>query len=360
MKEKHLYYLGGAFLVLLVIYFVTKPRLSTVNYDDIVQSVIIGVSKDDVKEIEVYKQTGGGEEARMMFVKRDDQWYMPTKFNAKVKDYSINRIIDDMLEMTGKVRSSDPKHQEMFKITDQSGIHVIMKDNTQKPLANVIIGKKGEDYNTGFVRYAGKEKIYAVDKNILSALGVHNQIDTLTHFQTSNFIDLNAVKLDKEELKIAALVSNGNELQIKKVEKITEQAEEDTTKPVKKEFQWVLVKGKNEIKLDQTEVNKFLSEVTNVYTQEVIDNIGNTLEDLSKSSRYGFSRPSHYMVFIKQEDDSRYNVIFGKEYEEEKGYYMYVEYDNLVYKVSNSKFDSIFKWVDELPTKLPKEEEKAS
>ena len=158
MKEKHLYYLGSAFLVLLVIYFVTKPRLSTVNYDDIVQSVIIGVSKDDVKEIEVYKQTGGDKEARMMFVKRDEQWYMPTKYNAKVKDYSINRILDDMLEMTGKVRSSDPKHQQMFKITDQLGIHVILKDNTQKPLTNVIIGKKGEDYNTGFVRYAGKEK----------------------------------------------------------------------------------------------------------------------------------------------------------------------------------------------------------
>ena len=145
MKEKHLYYLGSAFLVLLVIYFVTKPRLSTVNYDDIVQSVIIGVSKDDVKEIEVYKQTGGDKEARMMFVKRDEQWYMPTKYNAKVKDYSINRILDDMLEMTGKVRSSDPKHQQMFKITDQLGIHVILKDNTQKPLTNVIIGKKGSE-----------------------------------------------------------------------------------------------------------------------------------------------------------------------------------------------------------------------
>ena len=66
------------------------------------------------------------------------------------------------------------------------------------------------------------------------------------------------------------------------------------------------------------------------------------------------------MVFIKQDDDSRYNVIFGNEYEKDKGYYLYVEYDNLVYKVAKSKFDSIFKWIDELPTKLPKKEEKAS
>ncbi len=358
MKEKHLYYLGGAFLVLLIIYFFSQPKLSTVNYDDIVQSVIIGVSKDDVKEIEVYKQTGN-DESRMVFTKKDDQWYIPTKFYAKVKEYSINRILDDMLEMTGKVRSSDPKHQEMFQVSDQHGIHVILKDN-QKPLANLIIGKKGEDYNTGFVRYSGKEKIYAVDKNILSALGINTEIDTLTRFKTTNFIDLNAVKLAKDELKIAALVSNGKELQIKKVEKIEEPTEADTTQPKKKEFEWVLVKGKTEVKLDQTEVDKFLREVTNVNSQEVIDNIGNTLEDLSKSSQYGFNRPSNYMVFIKQADDSRYNVIFGKEYEKDAGYYMYVEYNNLVYKVSTSKFDSIFKWVDELPTKLPKEEETSS
>lgn len=354
MKEKHLYYLGGAFLVLLVIYFFSQPKLSTVNYDDIVQSVIIGVSKEDVKEIEVYKQKGS-DEVRMVFVKKDDQWYMPTKYNAKVKEHSINRILDDMLEMTGKVRSSDPKHQDMFQISEEQGIHVILKDN-QKPLANVVIGKKGEDYNTGFVRYSGKEKIYAVDKNILSALGINTQIDTLTRFKTTNFIDLNAVKIEKDELKIAALVSNGKELQIKKVEKVAEETEADTTKLAKKEYEWVLVKGKNEVKLDQTEVNNFLREVTSVTSQEVIDNIGQSFEDMTKSSRYGFNRPSNYMVFIKQEDDSRYNVIFGNEYEKDKGYYMYVEYDNLIYKVSKSKFDSIFKWVDELPTKLPKDE----
>ena len=64
------------------------------------------------------------------------------------------------------------------------------------------------------------------------------------------------------------------------------------------------------------------------------------------------------MVFMKEGDDTKYNIIFGKEYEKDKGYFLNVQYDNLVYKVGKSKFDTIFKWVDDLPTKLPKEEEK--
>ena len=363
MKEKHLYYLGGVFLVLFIIYFITKPRMASVNYDEIVQTVIFGVAKEDVSEIEIYKQTAD-KEIKMQFVKREDQWYIPTKFNAKAKEYIMNRILDDLLEMTGMVSSSDPKHFDTFKIADEQGIHVIIKDEAQKPLANLIIGKRGEDYGTGFVRFAGKEKIYRVDKNILTSLNIHSDADTLTKFNEKSFVDLNAVKLDKKDLQLAALVANGKELVIKKVEKeVDEEKKEetvdaDTTKPTKKEYEWVLLKGKKEIKLDQKEVNNFFRDITNINAQEVVDNIGNTLADLTKSSRYRLDRPSHYIVLMKDNDNAKYNIIFGKEYEKDKGYFMQVQYDNLIYKVSKSKYDTIFKWLEELPKKLPKKEDK--
>jgi len=365
MKEKHLYYLGGVFLALIIIYFISKPRMATINYDEIVQTVIFGVSKEDVAGIEVYKQTAD-KEIRMQLMKQDDQWFIPTKFNAKVKEYDVNRILDDMLEMTGKVTSSDPKHLETFKISDTQGIHVLLKDEAQKPLANLIVGKKGEDYNEGFVRFADKEKIYRVDKNLLSSLGVYGDADTLTKFNDKSFIDLTAVKIEKNDLKMAALVANGKEMIIKKVEKEQQppegdDAEADTTKPVKKEYEWVLLKGKKEVKLDQKEVDKFFRDVSNVNAQEVVDYIGGTLGDLGKANKYRVDRPKNYMVFIKEENDEKLNVLFGKEYEKDKGYFMNVQHDNLVYKVAKSKFDAIFKWVNDLPTKLPqpKEEKKS-
>ncbi|MBC7186613.1 MAG: DUF4340 domain-containing protein [Calditrichaeota bacterium] len=351
MKEKQLYILGGVFCALLLLFFVTKPRMKTVNVDELQQSVVIGVSRDDVQCIEVYKQTAGGE-IRMEFVKKDKQWYIPTRLNAKAREYSVNRIIDDLLEMTGRVRAADPKHFATFQVGDDQGVHVILKDAAQKPLANLIIGKRGDDYNTGFVRFADREKIYAVDKNILSSLAIYGELDTLSHFNENSFVDLTAVKLEKKDLELVALVSGGKEVVIRRVEKAATASSDSAAS--KKEYEWVLVRGGRQLKIDQKEVDRFLGDVTYVYAQEVVDRIGNTLADLGKQSRYQFDRPTLYMVFMKKDDPSRYNVVFGREFEKDKGYFMYVQYDNLVYKVAKTKFDALTKWIDELPKKVSK------
>ncbi len=353
MKEKHLYILGGVFVALFIIYFLTKPRIAAVNLDEIVQTLLFGFEKEDVAQIEVYKQTGD-KEIRMNLAKRGGQWSIPTSFNAKAREYSVNRILEDLLGMTGKVRSSDPRHLETFKILDNQGIHVILKDEAQNPLANLIIGKKGEENDVGFVRFADKEKIYAVDKNILSTLGINGEVDTLTKFNDKSFIDLNAVKMEKKDLNLAALVANGREMIIRKIEKASQKTETDTSKSTPKEYEWVLLKGNKESKLDQKEVDNFFRDVGNIYAQEVIDQLSGGFADFNKASRYQFNRPTHYIVFLKENDENKYNILFGSEYEKDKGYYMNVQYDNLVYKVNKSKFDTIFKWVDEMPKKTAK------
>ncbi len=353
IKQRQLYVLGGVFCVLLLLFFITKPRMKTVNVDELQQNVVIGVSRDDVAAIDVYKETPGGE-IRMQFVKKDKQWYIPTRFNAKAREYSVNRIIDDMIEMTGRVRASDPKHFAAFQVGDDQGVHVILKDAAQKPLANLIVGKRGEDYNSGFARFADRDKIYAVDKNLLSSLAVYGELDTLSRFNDNSFVDLTAVKFDKKELEVVGLVSGGKDVLIRRVEKAAASSTSSDSAAAKKEYEWVLLRGPRQIRLDQKEVDRFLGDVTYVYAQEVVDNIGNTLADLGKQSRYQVDRPRMLMVFVKQNDPTRYNVLFGREFEKDKGYFMYVQYDNLVYKVSKAKYDALLKWIDELPKKTSK------
>lgn len=353
MKEKHLYLFAGVFVVLLLIYFVTKPRHTSVNLDEIVQAIVIGMAKDDVKNIEVYKETTSQKPIQMVFAQREGQWYIPTKFNSKAQKSRVDRLLDDVLEMTGKVRSSDPKHLETYQISDEKGIHLLLKDEANKPLANLIIGKKGEDYNSGFVRFGGKEKVYAVDKNLLSSLSITGEIDTLSRFKDDSFVDLQAVNQDQAKLEIVGIVDRGKELVIKKKAKQVEITNPDSTKGTKTEHEWVLLKGQKETRLDQKEVTSFLNTVTKIYAQEVVDRMGNTLGDLDKASRYGMTRPVSYLVFKPQEKQQE-NVIFGKEYEKDKGFYMQVQYDGLVYKVAKSNVDRIFKWVEDLPKKVVK------
>jgi len=362
MKEKHLYIFAGVFVFLLISFFIMnfamKQKHKGVNVEELVKNIVFGVSKEDIKNIEVYKQTGS-EPVRMMFSQKEDKWYIPTKFNAKAQKNRIDRLLNDVLEMTGKVRSSDPKHFKTYKIADEQGIHLLLKDEANKPLYNLIIGKKGEDYNTGFVRFGGKDKVYAVDKNLLSSLNVYGEIDTLTQFKDDNFVDLQAVEQDKEELGLIALLHEGKRMIVKKVTKEVEVTNDDSTITTKQEQEWVLVTGSKEIELDKKEVDNFIRDVTKIRGEKVVDRIANPLDEMSKNSRYGFSQRSSAVVFQQQESKQQQNVIIGNAYEKDeenkaKGYYMNVQYDGLIYHLSKSTYDKIFKWMDDLPEKVKK------
>lgn len=353
MKEKHLKIFAGVFVFLLLVAWLTKPKHKSVNIEDFVHNVVIGVSKEDVNSIEIYKETGGDNQVQMIFSKQDDEWRIPTEFNCKAQTSRIDRILNDLLDMTGKVRSSDPKHFSNYEISDGQGIHLLLKDEADKTLANLIIGKKGEDGQSGFVRFAGQEKVYSVDKNILSSIGVYGDIDTLSVFKDKSFVDLQAVNLKKEDLNMIVVGKAGKEMMLKKTEKEIEEMAADSTMKKKKVDEWVLVRGKREIDLDQKEVEKFFKDVATIRASEVVDRIGNTFADMRKSGKYGFDRPAYYVVYRPEEGQQK-NLIFGKEYEKDKGYYMNVQWEGLVYKIAKYNYDKIWKWVDELPKKKKK------
>lgn len=357
MKFKELKLFAGVFLALLALYFITKPRHESVDVDELVQSILIGVSVDDIAEVEAYKETGG-EDAPRLILRRteDDRWRVPTYYNAKGQENRINRLLTDLVEMTGKVRSEDPKHHAMYEIQDQEGIHLLLKDETGKPLANLIIGKKGEDPGTGFVRFAGKDKVYFADKDILSSLNVYGDVDTLTHFRHRSFVDLKAIDVKKEDLTEVVLSKNGAQRHVKKMQREVEEQVDDTTTTTRTETYWVLVRSGRETELEQKEVDKFLRDVTSVYAARLVDRMGdNPLQaQLSNKPRqYGirFRNPETYIVF-KPEEGEQKNVVFGKEYEDGKGFYVYVQEDGLIYQMTTSNYDKIFKWVDDLPEKV--------
>lgn len=351
MKEKHLYIFAGVFVVLLIIFFITKPRHTSVNVDELVQTIVFGVAKEDVRNIEVYKETGTEQPVKMVFAQKDGQWRIPTRFNSKADKSRIDRLLDEVLELTGKVRSTDPRHFETYQITDAQGIHLLLQDETNKSLANLIIGKRGEDGNSGFVRFGGKDKVYAVDKNMLASLNIYGEIDTLSQFKDDVFIDLQAVDTDKDKLELIALLHEGKQMIVKKIDKEVEVTIDDSTKTTKQEEQWVLATGNKEVELETREVDNFIRDVTKIRAEKVVDRIANPLDEMNKNTKYGFSQRSSAVVFQDKETREQKNVIFGKEYEKDKGYFMNVQYDGIIYHFGKSNYDKIFKWMEELPQK---------
>jgi len=216
-------------------------------------------------------------------------------------------------------------------------------------LANLIFGKKPEDRNSSFVRFAGNDKVYFADKDILSDINIYSDFDTLTTFKQKNFVDLNAVDVDEKDITIIGLISGIKQRILKKVEKEVEVTKDDSLTTTEKKNVWVLMRNDKEIDLDQKEVDKFVKAATNIQAQELVDKIGGSFSDLNKSAKYGFQRSTKVLVFKKDQKSSQQNVIFGKQYEKDKGYYMQVQYDKgLVYKVSKYNYNKLFDWVDKL------------
>ncbi|MBN1780970.1 DUF4340 domain-containing protein [bacterium] len=349
MKDKMLIRLAVVFVVLLGIALITKPRQKGVNIDELVQNVVFGFSTDDVHHIEIYKETEG-DPAEVKLSKVDGTWRVLSHFNALGSKSKVDRLLNDVLEMTGKVRTTDPKHLETYKITDTQGLHLILKGEAETaPLANLIIGKRSEDANSGFVRISGKDKVYAVDKNLLSSLSVYGDVDTVSVMKQSIWVELQATDKKADDYAEAALVSGGKTVHLRKVDRTKEETVGDST-VTRQVKEWTLVRGSREIDLDQTEVNNFFRDAGKIRGTEVTDQITNSLMQMDRVSRYGLDRPAHYLVFQKA-DGTREEVLFGKEYEKDKGYYMETRENGLVYKVAKANFDKIVKWADELPKK---------
>lgn len=349
MKEKHLKILGGIFIFLLIVYFITKPHTGGINIDDLVQNIIIGISKKDIKTIEIYKETDSDKPLKMAFHQDKNQWRILTRLNCKAKNNKIDQLLDNLLNMTGKVRSSDPNHHDKYKITELQGIHLLLKDETGKVLTNLIIGKKPEDANSTFLRFSGNEKVYFGDKGILSDIGIYSDFDTLTSFKQDNFIDLQAVDTDKNDLDLIGLVSGNRQRIIKKIEREVEVTKDDSTTTTEKKQVWVLSENKKEIDLDQKKIDNFFKTITQIRAQKLVDKISNSFADLNKPAQYGLKHSKHILIFKKKDSPQQQNIIFGKQYEKDKGYYMLVEYDKgLVYKVSKSKYEKIFEWIDKI------------
>ena len=353
MNQRTLYYLSGIFVALVLLYFISKPRFATTNIDEITQSIVIGASLEDVGGIDIYKEKDD-QKIEMRFVRNEDKWTIPTHFNCKGNKTQVEQVIKDILEMQGKVRATGEQLFDQFKIHDHQGIHVLLKDEADKALANLIIGKKGEDYGTCFVRFAGKDKIFLADKNILNSLRIYGEVDTVTTFKNNSFVDLTAVEFEKNDLVTIGLVQDGKGITLKKEtrEAEVEKSESDTTSTepeTKTEKYWVITEPKR-IEVDQQEVDKCLNDIRKISGQKVVDRIGNSLADLQKNSNYGFNRPRSYIVYFN-EGGERTNAIFGKEYEKDKGYYFQNANDGLVYQVTKYNFDKYFKWIEELPKK---------
>lgn len=300
-----------------------------------------GMRAADIQKVEVYR----GEEKKDAIVleRKGDGWVVASKFNSKGNEQSITDFLNDIKTLTGEVRTRKASLHADFDITPAKALHVSLYGKDGKLYQDLLLGKKGDRYNEGFVRLARGNEVYLASKNLLSSLGIYNEGDQP---DDKKWLDLKIIDEDKEKLAKVVLDMPGKQVVLEKKEKKKEEEkkteeEESPEEPKpeeKKEYEWVLVSPETGLKVKDAAITSLISSICTFS--------GDDVEDPAKASEYGLD-PAAYTATITLDDSSAKTLLIGKKIDENKQYAKLKD-EGTVYILPTYRITGVFKKMRDL------------
>lgn len=296
----------------------------------------------DIHKIEVYR----GEEKKdaVVLERKDAGWIVASKFNSKGNDTTITQLLDDIKTLTGEVRTRKASLHEDFDITPAKAVHISLYDKNGKLYRDVLLGKRGDGYNEGFVRLARGDEVYLAGKNLLSNLGIFSETDEP---DAKKWLDLKIIEEDKEKLAKVVLDMPGKQVVLAKQEKKKEEeseteAGEETPEELKpdetKEYEWVLTSPETGFKVKDAAITSLISSVSSFS--------GDDVADPAKSDEYGFD-PATYTATITLDDNSAKTLLIGEKIDDNKRYAKLKD-EETVYILPTYRITGVFKKMRDL------------
>ena len=169
MKSKQLITLVGVLVLLsagVVFKQAQKPaELTTEVYSS------LDLSFSDALVAEISLSQGNSSE-RIMIKKIDDQWRLPDLSNSRADENKIKKLLDAIDDAKGEVRGNSKAIWSDFGIEDDEGIKISLMDRNAKELLALVLGVKKVGRSASFLRQKGDEKVYLVEPNLFSSIGI--------------------------------------------------------------------------------------------------------------------------------------------------------------------------------------------
>ncbi|MCE5251867.1 DUF4340 domain-containing protein [bacterium] len=152
MKNKTTLMLGGAFLVLVLIFLITSynPPEETKG-----ATALFPSEKPLIDKFEIKRANGES----IVLEKKNSLWYITSPFEYKASDVAIEQTITGLLNIQiDGVVSNRKEAQEKFGVSDSTGISLKAYSNG-KSVLDVIAGKNTVDLTHTYVRMANSSDI---------------------------------------------------------------------------------------------------------------------------------------------------------------------------------------------------------
>ncbi len=337
----------AALIVIYGIQQVSKSRRQATPAGDFAKILPTDMRAADIHKIEIYP--AGGPDAKkdaIVLARTKEGWGVPSRFNSKGNEVNINNLLDDIKKLEGEVRTKKKSLHEDFAITDKKAAHIALYKQNGKLYRELLLGKKGERWDEGFVRLAGSNEVYLADKNLLGTLGIYSEDGKP---DAKKWLDLKIVDEKSEKIAKVALDMPGKEVLLEKREKAKKKEEEQPkeekpAEPVKKkeekkEYEWVLVKPEVEFELKESTVKSLVKSASELKAEDVADP--------AKMDEYGFDSPT-YSATLTLDDKSTKTLLVGKKTEKDNKRYAKLKDGNTVYIVPQYTVTGVFKKMREL------------
>jgi hypothetical protein len=337
MKNKSFVLLIAVLVVLVLTYVIQQFSTGHKTISETLVKLFPDVDSASVAYIRVYK--ADYPDSGIGFAKKDTGWIVSSYYGGPGKKAEIEKIIGDVVNLTGEVRSSDQALLGDFGLGDKEALHFEFYKSDSTLMRHFLAGKGlANAARSSFVRNFNDNTVYKANENLISRFAMWDA-PANKRITVDRWLDLKMANIVADSVKAFNLNVKGKAYSfIKETEMST-----DTLTPAKSNWKQVEpTKGKI---LESKDILDILNRLGRLRGSDILrsDNLASL----------GLDKPTESANLVL-EDGRKFGFVFGAMADTTKARYAVMEGNPFIYKVAGSICESIF----ENPFNPPKKDAK--
>ena len=168
MRFWQLIALGLIFISLTLLYFL-KQRPMSQEMAKVFITLLPEIKERRPDYICAFSRSNSDEKLELR--KTKDGWEVHIRqeeqdFWAPAKGKKVEKLIKDLSDFTGELRSSSQKYLGDFGLAQGQGLEIVLKRGGRE-ITRIVVGKKGPSWGTSFVKRHDSNRVFLVSRDLL-------------------------------------------------------------------------------------------------------------------------------------------------------------------------------------------------
>jgi len=286
--------------------------------------------RDRVAEIRIRADQG-----QRILLKRGDSWILPGEKREYPAAATRIETLLDFLAGLSRARNvtSNPDAWEEFQVHTEAPRRIQLLDSAGDELTEIIVGKSAAGGEVNYVRLGGTNEIFLTNRSFAYYLNVEERF----------WAYLRIFPQDLEGQDIMRITVDSN---LRFEGQSTDPPQYTLVLSSEQPAVWKIV-DRSEVDLDNSTIDLLAGNLADLEGSEFAHGVGD--------SQSGLADPAA-TIFLSTVDNRDFRLLIGSKAEDEQ-YYVALENENFIYKVSEWRVKGILKGVEELERTVEEQEQ---